>query len=136
MIGPILLSLALSVTGIRVVENREACSYEPDLMGEYVLDSRTISICTDNVSVKGKDYHNVLNHEVVHAIHHNLGWERNTILHPELITILVRQFIPDGETMAVLLNYDGYTDQEFEARLLNYLPSDAIALLLIISHLM
>lgn len=133
MIGPILLSLALSVTGVRVVENREACSYEPDLMGEYILDSRAISICVDNAIKVGNDPHDVLKHEAIHAIHHNLEWEENTFINEPLLTFLVRYFMDDRETLGVLLNYEGSTDQEFEARLLTHLPTPIIALLIVIT---
>ena len=133
MIGPILLSLALSFSGVRVVENREACSYEPDLMGEYILDSRTISICVDNAIEVGNDPHDVLKHEAIHAIHHNLEWEKRTFINEPLLTFLVRYFMDDRETLGVLLNYEGSTDQEFEARLLTHLPTPIIALLIVMT---
>jgi len=133
MIGSILLAAALSFSGVRVIENREACSYEPDLMGEYVLDSRTISLCTENAIEKGYTREHVLKHEAVHAIHHNLGWQTETFIPEPALTWLVRAFMSDGEVMNVLLNYPGETDQEFDARMMSYLPSDVIALLLVIS---
>jgi len=133
MIGSILLAAALSFSGVRVIENREACSYEPDLMGEYVLDSRTISLCTTNAIKKGYTREFILKHETVHAIHHNLGWKTETFIQEPYLTWLVRWFMSDGEVMNVLLNYPGETSQEFDARMLSYLPSDFIALLLFIS---
>ena len=134
ILGPILLSLSLSFTGVGVVENQPECSTNTDLMGEYVLKDKEISLCTDNIKGNGETVQNVLKHETIHAIHHNLGWEQRTILHEDLITFLVRHFIDDGETVFVLLNY-GETDQEFEARILTHLPTDWIALALLISSL-
>lgn len=133
ILGPLLLSLSLSVTGVGVVENQHQCSMNTDLMGEYVLDSREISLCSDNIKNKNKNTLNVLKHESIHAIHHNLEWEDRTFLHPDIITFLVRHFIDDGETVMVLLNYDGFTDQEFEARILTHLPTDVIALAVLLS---
>lgn len=133
MIGSILLAAALSFSGVRVIENRQACSYEPELMGEYVLDSRTISICNTNVIEKGYTREHALKHETIHAIHHNLGWEKETFIRDPLLTWMVRSFMSDVEVLGVLFNYPGETDQEFDARLLAYLPSDFIALLLVIT---
>lgn len=133
MIGSILLAAALSFSGVRVIENRQACSYEPNLMGEYVLDSRTISICTTNAIKSGYTREHVLKHETIHAIHHNLGWEKETFIKEPLLTWMVRSFMSDGEVLNVLLNYPGETNQEFDARMLSYLPSDFIALLLVIT---
>lgn len=134
MVGSLLLAAALSFSGIRVVDNREACRYEPDLMGEYVLDSRSISICTSNVVKKGHSRDFVLKHEAIHAAHHNLGWKTETFIKEPLLTFLTRRFMDDGETLGVLLNYDGSTDQEFDARLLSKLPSHVVALLIVVSH--
>lgn len=133
MIGSILLAAALSFSGVRVIENREACSYEPDLMGEYVLDSRTISLCTENLIEKGHTREHVLKHEAIHAVHHNLGWTEETFIKEPLLTWLVRETMDDGEVMGVLLNYPGEASQEYDARLLSYLPSDFIAFLVFIT---
>lgn len=133
MVGSLLLAAALSFSGVRVVDNREACRYEPDLMGEYVIDSRTISICTSNVVKKGHSREHVLKHETIHAIHHNLGWEEETFIKEPLLTWMIRSFMSDGEVLNVLLNYPGEASQEFDARMLSYLPSDFIALLLVIT---
>lgn len=135
ILGPLLLSLSLSVTGVDVVENKTECSTNTDLMGEYILKDREISLCSDNIKNKNKSTLNVLKHESIHAIHHNLEWEDRTFLHPKIITFLVRHFIDDDETIMVLLNYDGFTDQEFEARILTHLPTDFIALAIIVSNL-
>ena len=134
ILGPILLSLSLSFTGVSVVANQPECSTNTDLMGEYVLKDKEISLCIDNIKGNGETVQNVLKHETIHAIHHNLGWEQRTLLHEDLITFLVRHFIDDGETVFVLLNYEA-TDQEFEARILTHLPTDWIALALLISSL-
>ena len=134
-LGSVLLSLSLSLTGVSVVEDKQQCSTNTDLMGEYVLSSKEISLCRDNIEEKGEVSLNVLKHEAIHAIHHNLGWEERTFLHADLITFLVRNFMHDDETMAVLINYQGNTDQEFEARFLSLLPPDLIALAVLLSSI-
>ena len=134
-LGPILLSLSLSLTGVSVVEDNQQCSTNTDLMGEYVLSSKEISLCSDNIEEKGEVSLNVLKHETIHAIHHNLGWEERTFLHEDLITFLVRNLMHDDETMAVLINYQGSTDQEFEARFLSLLPAEYIALAVLLSSI-
>ena len=135
VLGPILLSLSLSVTGVSVSEDTHTCHTNNDLMGEYILKHKEISLCHDNIGKDGKSSLSVLKHETIHAIHHNLGWEERTFLHDDLITFLVRNLMHDDETMSVLINYQGSTDQEFEARLLTFLPTDWIALALVVSSI-
>lgn len=134
MIGSILLAVALFFSGVKVVENHEDCLNKPNLMGEYVLDSKTISLCTENAIKESHTREHVLKHEVIHAVHHNLGWTKETFIKEPLLTWVVRWFMSDGEVLAVLINYPETANQEFEARLLAYLPSDLIALLVLITN--
>lgn len=134
-LGSVLLSLSLSLTGVNVTEDKQACSTNTNLMGEYVLVSKEITLCSDNIEAKGDVPLNILKHEAIHAIHHNLGWEERTFLHEVLITFLVRNLMHDDETMAVLINYQGSTDQEFEARFLSLLPAEYIALAVLLSSI-
>lgn len=96
-------------------------------MGEYVLATKTINMCYENISAAEQDPEEVLRHEMVHLAQHSFGVEDGPLLlHDPILTWLVRNYIPDGETVAVLMNYDGDTDAEFEARLLSKLPTPFI----------
>lgn len=134
-LGSVLLSLSLSLTGVNVAEDKQQCSTNTDLMGEYVLVSKEISLCPDNIAEKGEVSLNVLKHEAIHAIHHNLGWKEGTFLHKDVITFLVRNLMHDDDAMTVLIKYQGSTDQEFEARFLSVLPAEYIALAVLLSSI-
>lgn len=132
----VVLSFFLWLSGVNVVQDREACSYEPNLQGEYILDSKTIGVCNDNIKAKNRfDVNHTIRHEMVHAIHHNLGMEKGTFIPEPQLTWLVRGMMDDKETMSVLLYYPGETDQEFEARILAYVPDIIIGPSLYLSSL-
>lgn len=134
MLPSFLLSLALSLSGATVATDTDSCKAHDILMGEYVLATKTINMCQKNILAAEQDPEEVLRHEMVHLAQHNFGVEEGPLfLHEPVLTWLVRGIIPDGETMAVLMNYDGDTDAEFEARILAKLPTPFISGLVTIS---
>ena len=89
----------------------------------YVLDDK-IHVCPD-LTVPREE---VVNHEIIHLIQNNIG---GTILPPEMLDALIRDYMSDEETLLVLTVYanSDYTDEEFEARLLADLPSEIIMMM-------
>ena len=89
----------------------------------YVSDD-TIHVCPD-LTVPREE---VVNHEIIHLIQFNIG---GTILPPEMLDALIRDYMSDEEILMVLTVYENsnYTDEEFEARILSDLPSSFIMMM-------
>ena len=89
----------------------------------YVFND-TIHICPD-LTIPREE---VVNHEIIHLIQANIG---GTILPPEFLDAMVKEYLTDSEILTVLTVYanSGYTDEEFEARLLSDLPSSFIMMM-------
>lgn len=131
----LLLTAALALTGVDINYNTPVCDTNPDYMGEYVPEDKSITVCEGNLAEKGHVNQFVVKHEAVHAIHHNLGWLEETVIPEPLLTWLVRALMTDGEVLGVIINYSGESGQEFDARILSNLPADVIGLLLLVSAL-
>ena len=82
----------------------------------YVADN-VIHVCPD-LTIPREE---VVNHEIIHLIQANIG---GTILPPEFLDAMVKEYLTDSEILTVLTVYanSGYVDEEFEARLLSDLP--------------
>ena len=89
----------------------------------YVSDD-IIHVCPD-LTVPREE---VVNHEIIHLIQNNIG---GTILPPELLDELVKDYMTDEEILLVVTVYanSDYIDEEFEARLLSDLPSGIIMMM-------
>jgi len=136
----LVLSAAMWVSGIEYIENPLLCKQPQNafLLGAYDPKIDTLYICEDNINHSDQTKETITKHELVHAIQDKIGaFEDESIrLIPEpWLTRIVRQTMEDGETLAILLNYKGNTDHEFEARILQNLPADIIAFLLITTHI-
>jgi hypothetical protein len=46
---------------LRIITNREACIYEPDLLGEFVKDNGAVSLCVGNIYRHGYTRTDILN---------------------------------------------------------------------------
>jgi hypothetical protein len=122
----VVLATILSFSGVSVIDKK--CP--PNLLGEYEPKTDTVYMCPDNIKESKYGYEEVLSHELVHALQERVGGE----LIPEpFLTDLVRWTMEDPETMAILLNYEGDTHAEFEARVLQRLPSWLISFLLVLN---
>ena len=89
----------------------------------YVSDD-TIHVCPDLTVPRDE----VVNHEIIHLIQNNIG---GTILPPEMLDELIKDYMTDEEILLVVTVYanSDYIDEEFEARLLSDLPSGFIMLM-------
>ena len=104
-------------------------------MGE--TDHEVIYLCRGNILSQQQDMNLVLNHEIIHVIHNNLGFNEDQTLIPEpYFSDLVREFLDPNEVMLVISTpgYDSYLNQELEARLLSKLPRDVIMVMLAASE--
>lgn len=131
----LILTFFIGHSNVKIISDREACSYEPQLLGEFVVDSKTISLCDENIKESDYTRNEILKHELIHAIHHNFGMEESTFFPDFLLTQIVRNNMSSGEALAILLHYDGYINQEFEARMMQNLPDFMIGILLYTSYL-
>ena len=123
------LSLILIFSGISVTRN--VCD-QPEYMGHYNIKTDTIVICSNNVALEDED--KVLNHEVIHAVHENLGMvEPDTMLPPEYLIPLSEEYLSSKEVLSVLTTYD-YPLQELEARILSQLPTPVVGFVLLSSE--
>ena len=98
----------------------------------YVADN-VIHVCPD-LTIPREE---VVNHEIIHVIHYNLGLSNDETILPEpWFTDLVREYLTPEEVLFVLTseNYREYPNQELEARLLSKLPRPIIMTLLIASE--
>jgi hypothetical protein len=110
-----------------VFKDTAECVMYDHLMGQ--TDNEIITICPDNIKEAGFTEQMVIKHEMVHVIHYNFGWMNDETLIPEpYFTDLVREHVPSEEVLLVITsdNYDDYTNQELEARLLSKLPTPVI----------
>ena len=114
-----LLAIVFAFSPLPVVDVSEC---PPHTQG-YVFND-TIHICPD-LTIPREE---VVNHEIIHLIQANIG---GTILPPEFLDAMVKEYLTDSEILPVLTVYanSGYVDEEFEARLLSDLPSAFIMMM-------
>ena len=114
-----LFAIVLAFSPLPVVDVSECPPYTQG----YVFND-TIHICPD-LTIPREE---VVNHEIIHLIQANIG---GTILPPEFLDAMVKEYLTDSEILTVLTVYanSGYTDEEFEARLLSDLPSGVIMMM-------
>ena len=107
-----LFAIVFAFSPLPVVDVSECPPYTQG----YVFND-TIHICPD-LTIPREE---VVNHEIIHLIQANIG---GTILPPEFLDAMVKEYLTDSEILTVLTVYanSGYTDEEFEARLLSDLP--------------
>lgn len=139
-LGPLLLSAAIWFTGIGVREPRTLECVQASLLGTYSPATDTLVMCEDNIEESDYSYETIRRHELVHAIQERMGQfeDPSKVIIPEpYLTYLVREFIDDEDTVSILLSYpEEERHAEFEARLLQYAPSEVIAVMLVMAHLL
>ena len=138
LIGPLLLSFAVWVTGISTPEQTARECDQANLLGAYVPATDTLFMCEENIEASDYSYGTIRRHELVHAIQERMGQfedpERVIIPEPEL-TVAVRELMDDKVTVSILLAYpENERHAEFEARLLQNAPDVVIASMLLASH--
>ena len=101
------------------VFDRDIC---PRNLQGYAGDE-TITVCVNELKIPREE---VINHEAIHLVHKNFGVD--TLLPVGLVHYLAQEAMTEGEVLSVLANYSDtdYMDGEFEARLLQKLPSPII----------
>ena len=118
-----------------VVTNVTECSENHLLLGQ--TDHERIMLCPNNIRSSNTDIDTVVNHEIIHVIHYNLGLSNDETILPEpWFTDLVREYLTPEEVLFVLSseNYREYPNQELEARVLSKLPRSFIMVMLIASE--
>jgi hypothetical protein len=123
-----LLVLLASFAGFRVQEGGVACQIFENGAGSFDPVSQQVSICPKVASRRGRSLAEVARHEFFHAVQHQFQREQG-FLPDSLLTPLVRQFMDDGEVMAVLSLYpEAEVNSELEARLASrWLPNAVVA---------
>jgi hypothetical protein len=101
------------------VFDRDVC---PKNLQGYAGDE-SITICVNELKIPREE---VINHEAIHLVHKNFGVD--TLLPPSVIHYLAQNTMTEAQVLSILVNYShtDYLDGEFEARLLQKLPSPAI----------
>ena len=129
--------MALLVSGIAITPGVATCD-NPAIMGQYQIESNTIELCNENISRSNKfDKGAVLRHETIHAIHNNLGLDdgHETIIPIPILVDVSYIFISPDEALAIATHYGDDANQEFEARIVQHLPDEVVALGLLYSKL-
>lgn len=91
-------------------------------MGYFEKGTKNITVCKENAQKRRTPLEVIIKHEYVHFVYDTVGSGFNPIPEP-LLTKLVRERIPPGEALFVLLFEKEYTPgEEFTARILADLP--------------
>lgn len=115
-------SLLLFLNGVSIWEGGARCVQNASLLGEYVPHSKVIITCPSNHSKLGVSLSETVKHEFFHFLYEKHKREQPFIPEP-LFTWIVREFLPSGEVMFVILHTRDYSsDEELEARIFSRLP--------------
>jgi len=121
-----LLFLVSSLAGIQVVEGGSGCQAIHNGAGSFDPAQQKVSLCSEVARRKQRSMAEVARHELFHGLQHQFGREQG-FLPDALLTPLVRQFMDDGEVMAVLSLYpDDDINAELEARLASRFLSNGV----------
>ena len=132
--GPVLIQLPLLIAaavlgGIELNATAMFCRQDKLSMGGFDPNRNAVVLCKQNLQAKKNSALSVLKHELAHVLQHRLGRGEVGILPDGLLTPLVRELLPEGEVMSVLMRYPSReVNGELEARLASrYVPSGLIA---------
>ena len=73
------------------------------LMGGWNREQAAVFLCAASIRAQGMDQEEILRHELIHVIQ---DLQRGSLLPEPLLSILSREYIPSGEAMVVIFDYE------------------------------